>query len=244
MPGNIAELRPLIFIAAFVGMALLLVGLMITESPTLFVGATPGSALTPTNSPNPLNLMAWNTSVNFLASASGYQFTFAGYNVEYDVIHTSDWNFQAFTYASFYFIQWDTRFFSWYNSQNELESTQLMSLTAVNSDYTTGGTNNIKYTWKNDLATIPIQFSFNTSKYDSPIEAYNDGALYVLINSAFASANSGFNALSFIAGLFTFSLPGMPSIINAIIWLMIFPGLGYLAFIFVIKIIGAIFGGG
>jgi hypothetical protein len=251
MPGNLAELRPLVFIAAFVGFILLIVGMMASETPTLFVDATTGSGSTPISAPNPLGLVAWNSTLNFTLSHGAIDdFGFGGYNVR---LGSPDLYlyFRSFTYANWWIFNWDVEDFDWYNSQNVKESvtygalgSQGLALSQMTTDYETYGISGLRYTWKNSKTTIPVSFLFNETAYDSPTEAFNDAHLYIFINSNFATAATSFNALTFISGLFTFSLPGIPTVVNALLWVIIFPPLGYLTFVFVLKIIGAVFGGG
>jgi hypothetical protein len=250
MPGNLAELRPLIFVAAFVGFIVLMFGIMVAESPSLFMGATTGSSsiTNSTTSPNPLNLLAWNSTyiLNITDSSdASYHFVIQGWNVA--VFTYDQWGIKKIdmaTYSEWWIFKWDWDDFAWYKDgvQVSEQGEIWFNLYVLDTHYSQNKT--LNYLAKNTKTQLTVYFVFNTTAYAKPTDAYSAGGLAMVFQQDFNDRNTSVNALSFLAGLFTFSLPGMPWQINMLIWIAIFPALMYLAFIFVLKILGAIFGGG
>ena len=250
MPGNIAELRPLIFIAAFVGLSVALVGWMVMESPTLFLGANAGSSSTGDSSQSPLDLMAWNeTYVLNVTDTFEYTFQVGGWNVRVEK-WTSTKSFYMETYAYWSIFNWNFDAFRWHKDGVDVThdypyptpSSQRLDITQLDSDFAEG--KGLGYKAKNSRTEFSVTFVFNTTEYDTPTDAYDGNHMHMIFNVDFDDRNTSINAVSFIAGLFTFSVPGVPTYVSVIIWLMMFPPLAYLTFIFVLKIVGAVFGGG
>jgi len=248
MPGNLAELRPLIFICAFIGLAVLLVGWMVTESPTLFLGADAGSSSTGSSSQNPLSLMAWNeTYILNITDTLTYTFKVGGWNVHVEKCEDTKGFFME-TYDYWWIFYWNYDAFRWFKDGVDIthEYGELMKeridLTQLDSDFAEG--KSLGYDAKNSRTQFFVTFAFNTTKYELPTDAFDGDEMHMIFNIDWDDRNTNINALSFIAGLFTFSVPGAPIYVSAIIWLMLFPPLAYLTFIFVLKILGAIFGGG
>lgn len=254
MPGNLAELRPLIFICAFVGMAVLLVGWMVTESPTLFLGADPGSSSTAEGSTSPLSLMAWNETyiLNLTNNMPPpFQFEIGGWKVIAQKYAAPGLSIE--TYDSWWIFIWNLDPFRWYKDGVEVSISGhtiaygdmfFIQPSQLDSDFTTEGASGLKYAIKNTRTQMDVFFVFNITTYAKPSDAYSANDITLIFNIDFNNRHTSINALGFVSGLFTFSIPGVPIYINAIIWLMLFPPLAYLVFIIVLKIIGAIFGGG
>jgi hypothetical protein len=250
MPGNLAELRPLIFICAFVGMTVLLVSLMVSESPTMFSGASAGSSATGTDSTNPLNIVAWNQTyiLNITDPHANYYFVVQGWNIAVECMDILNSHCIAMhTYDYWWIFNWNIDHFKWYEQNGTEVSTpgyqaQWLNMYTLDSDF--AANKPLTYNAKNSKTMMQVTFAFNTTAYSKPSLAYSAGDLRMIFNMNLSERNTSLNALTFISGLFTFSLPGMPFVVNAIIWIMIFPALMYLSFIFVIKMLGAVLGGG
>lgn len=153
--------------------------------------------------------------------------------------------------------------FTWYNSSKQRVSRsdvpmpspfgpgypEVMPIWQLDYDYVYGNSssslNNLAYTIRNTHCSLNMVFNFNTTLYDSPSSCYdNGGDLIMTFTIQWDERNTSMNALDFIGKLFTFSLPGINPVVTLIILSPIYAGLAYLAFIFVLRIIGAVFGGG
>ena len=249
MPGNLAELRPLVFIVSFVGLSVLLIGWMVTETPTLFLGADSGSSSTGTSSQNPSELMAWNETYTLnITDTFGYTFKVGGWNVRFEK-WTSTHSFYMETYDAWWIFNWNFDPFRWFKDGLDVThvysgqpNPERLDVSQLDSDFAKG--KGLGYDAKNSRTQFSVSFAFNTTKYAKPSDAYDGNEMYLMFNVGYDERNTNINLLGFISGLFTFSLPGLPVQVNLIIWLMIFPSLAYLVFIIVLKIIGSVFGGG
>ena len=260
--GDISEMRAVIVILAFVVFTVTLVGLMVSESPSMFMGMVTGSTgTTASGSPtSPTDIAVWNsthTEVINDTMGSNYPFDLGGWHfrLSYWLPGSSVKYFSMETYDFFLFFAYNIEDMQWYGAQNTLKSgyyevtysiwKTAIPLSVMDMDYANGGLNALRYTVQNSKTKLTLNFWFNTTAYTNCTNALASGGnIYMLVGQDFVDRNTSINALGFISGIFTFSLPGLPFIPNLILWLMIFPAAIYLAFIFVLRIIGAVFGGG
>jgi hypothetical protein len=92
---------------------------------------------------------------------------------------------------------------------------------------------------------VDVGFAYNDTLYSSFTNAWDHGAVYALFGIEFDQVNTSYNAMGLISNILFFSLPEeTPVIIKAIISIPIWVAVGYLVFIFILRTIGAVFGGG
>lgn len=89
-----------------------------------------------------------------------------------------------------------------------------------------------------------VTFSFDNSTYDSFEEAFYWGELGFWVGIQFDQINTSYNAWDIIGMLLFFSLPNVHPVINALIAIPIWIVIVYVSFILVLRVIGAVFGGG
>jgi len=89
-----------------------------------------------------------------------------------------------------------------------------------------------------------IIFSFNETLYDSPSQAWYNDELYLLWGMNFDQQRTGYSAWDLIAMTLFFNFPNVHWILNAIIKIPLWIGIAYIAYILILRTIGAIFGGG
>lgn len=102
----------------------------------------------------------------------------------------------------------------------------------------------LRFLISNSRTSSNVAFSFDEDTYGSPGAAWWNDALFVSFNNNYSEKQSGMNAFALIAGLLFWSLPGVPVEIYAIISFMVWPPIIYVAAIWVLRIIGSVFGGG
>ena len=125
--------------------------------------------------------------------------------------------------------------------QQQLTSTTLLGNSTSNPANSTA----IGFILTNPRMSVNVVMSFNASQYTGFADALESGgSVYVQINTSMDNTNTSLNILGFIGGLFFFSLPSVPYAIAAIISFSIDVPIAYLCFIFILRIIGAPFGGG
>lgn len=252
--GDISEMRAIVVICAFVIFTIVMVGLMFAESPAVFSDATQGSANLPTESKSPSELLAWNeTYILNITGTFEYTFPIGGGNVrvqKWDNHVPSDGIFME-TYDYWWIFQWNRDNFKWFKDGVDVSiwadippapGQWRIPISRLDEDFASG--KGINYVAINSKTQFDVAFSFNTSTFSKPSDAFYGNDIHMIFNVDFENRQTSINALSFISSLFTFSLPGIPFIVNLMIWISIFPALAYLIFIIILRTIGAIFGGG
>jgi len=91
---------------------------------------------------------------------------------------------------------------------------------------------------------VRVYFGYNETIYDSPIDAWDCHGLSILIGINFDQTSTGYNAWDLIGMLLFFQLPQVHWIVNILIAIPMWIAIAYLTFIFILRAIGAIFGGG
>lgn len=86
--------------------------------------------------------------------------------------------------------------------------------------------------------------SYDTGSYASWELAMDDSALGLWFGVQFDQTNTAFNAWDIIGMILFFSMPDVDPFLNAIIAVPMWLGMAYIAFILILRAIGAIFGGG
>lgn len=114
----------------------------------------------------------------------------------------------------------------------------------------------IQYILKCSRTSFSVQFNYNITAFTAPSQAYqnltrsgshtsSDGYLGIIIGVDFSERNTQLNAWNLITGFLFFQLiPDLPYTLSLLIEAPIWVCEAYLLFIFVLRIIGAVFGGG
>jgi hypothetical protein len=146
------------------------------------------------------------------------------------------------THESWWVFTWGSDPFSWYKDGVLVSSGSFpaISQAQLDSDYASG--DGLNYVIKNGKTSWNIGLAFNTTLYSSPSEAWNDMA--IVFNLDFADRNTSINALNLISMLFTANLPEVDPFISKLIAFPIWACIAYMCFIFVLRVVGAVFGGG
>lgn len=82
-----------------------------------------------------------------------------------------------------------------------------------------------------------IFFSFNTSDYDLPSEAWSNGELYFLQGIGFDQIGTSTNAWNIISSILFFQMPDVHPIINAIVAIPLWVCIAYLVYVLILKAI-------
>jgi len=253
--GNMSEMRPLIVIGTFIVTAVLLTGWMVSESPAMFSSASEGSSSLPNRQVSPTELLAWNSSYTFNITRDAYlphsyEFTLGGWNFRL-VAGSAPGGILVYTFDWWWILEWNYEDMKIYHDSIDVSSygggsyssgTPWLSLSRMNSDYS--ASQGIIYVFQNSKTKLTLDFTFNFTKYAYPEDAIDGDGLHATVYQDYSDKNTGLNAITFISSLFTFSLPGVNSFVIALIMTPIYIGLGYIAFIFALRIVGAVFGGG
>lgn len=246
--GDISEMRGLIVLFTIVALTISLIVLI----PAQFF--TPEDSINEPYSPDAdvLDLIAWNSTyvlnMTYGAGFQYYDFELNGYNF---VVTTFEYNSDDWlavsTYAKWWVFEWDRQDFTWYNSGVKYSEEIAPTLTYQAINDTKISNDTFTFSLKNKYTSTSVTCVWNSSAYASFDAAYEDDAASLVFNVDWNDRNTGMNALQLVGMVLTGSLPNMDpalSVVFAMIsWGLVAAGV-YLGFIFVLRIVGAVFGGG
>jgi hypothetical protein len=240
--GDISEMRGLIVVICFLAGFFLLASLM----PPQFMS----SQVNATGNPNPnenldsYNILGWNQSVSLqLLNAGGINYTAVrGFNVAIASTASSASLF-GWTYAEWWGFTWAIDYFQWNYRNGTLIATQYFPVSLLDTMDTNGIT--LLFQIKNTHCWFNIGFTYDNGTYASPSLALADDELYMNFNSGFDESGSQMNAWTLLTGVIFFQpISGIPYYLSLLIAFPIWICIAYLMFIFVLRMIGAVFGGG
>jgi hypothetical protein len=238
-----SELRTIVIVFAF------LVGLMV-----LIGTMPPGFQTVATQDVNIGNydtnsLIAWNTTTFITLSSSpygDYRFDLGGFHIQVLDDHAIG-TMGILTYDFVGPFMYNQDVFTWYSNNTAINDTLngYPAITIYTIEDIWEDTHNLAFTLKNSKTKINAYFNFS-SAWINPLFAYAAGALELHFNIDFNDRNtsiSGWNIISLLLIPFT-GIPGVPTEINIILRLIILGASLYLIFILLLRIVGAVFGGG
>lgn len=249
--GDMSELRGLIVVGTFVGVLVILIGLIPygfimdaqdyegrTINPTYFEAISLEQYAT--NYTYPLNGTSaslsssglWGHSVKIGGHDLGFYYPEANSTIDYilRIDHWERWALLVYNPhpCSFRSVGVD------YGTK--LEKTELNSLYENKSK--------LNFQFYDAHIELDLFFGFDSSLYDTPEDAHNHYDLQILIGVTWDQIATTMSAWDVLALVLFFQLPGIHPLINAIIAIPIYLCIGYLAFILILRAVGAIFGGG
>ena len=105
--------------------------------------------------------------------------------------------------------------------------------------------NPCKVTVKCDHTSFDLSVAYNETAYSSFDDAWDHGQVGVFIGVTLDNVNTAYNALDLIGTLLFFAMPAeTPLIVKLILSIPIWACVSYLIFIFMLRALGGIFGGG
>ena len=191
-----------------------------------------------------IDLSYFAVTTNFTVGPNLWEYAFkvGGWNVKasYDNVHDS---IIMWTYDAFGIFEYNLEDFKWYNSQGVKVSgsvsflggpREAISLTTIYDGFTN---NTSTFTIQNSKTQCKIYFGYDSTKYKSPREAFQDGNLGVLVGMGIDNVNTRINAWNFISMLLFFQAPDVHPLLNAIIAIPIWIMIAWLIYILILKAI-------
>ncbi|MBA7492010.1 hypothetical protein ES702_02559 [subsurface metagenome] len=134
----------------------------------------------------------------------------------------------------------------WYDAQSVERGTLsgFLSVSEIQANAETGNNATSKWRASCDHFTYHTTFSYNGTTYNNFTHAWNNQDLYAFFGVDFTHVNTSYNAFHLVAMLLFFQLPYMNPYINMLLAIPLWACIAYLVYIFVLRTIGAIFGGG
>lgn len=246
--GDISEMRALIVLFTIVTVTIALVGFIDTR----FFTSNVQNKNTP-NIEKITSFLAWNDTytLNVTFTGGGDQtFSLSGYNmaINWDASPT---RLTMGTYAQFWFVVWDWQPFEWYNNDVLVSETYgivsvpVVMMAETVDEYVSGGV--AEFEIRNTYTKFEIVCAYNTTAYDSWDEAVLDDGAVIIFNQQWEDRPTSLNALQLVGMILTGSLPEIHPVLSVLFglvgWGIIAAGV-YLTFIFILRIIGSVFGGG
>lgn len=237
--GDISEMRALIVLFTIVSITITLILLI----PPDFYVASIDPATAPDASPQ--DLIAWNSTYTLnITSHTSQDFPLNGYNWE---MTSDDTTLQLGTYASWWVFIWDYDDCSWFYGTADL--TEIMEFTNLKYLNVTGLTADppVALVCKNSKTEIKVTLTYNSTAFISYADALDSNELKAVFFVDWNDRNTSMNAFQLIGMVLTASLPDINPILGIVFgfigWGLI-AAASYLVFIFALRIVGAIFGGG
>jgi len=241
--GDISEIRGLVVIFSFIAVFVIIIGLIPSQ---FLIADYEGRTIDVPDYFEAIDLLfyidTWNQTLDDSGSLQGgyyiYTFVFGGHNLRLlDRVNPQLW-MQHYWY--WLFFPTGHHYMKWLNTKGVSRGTDLTP-SELDSDYTEG---NIRYRVKCSHFQMDAFFGFNETTYSSPSDAWDNNELALLLAIEFDEATTSINAWSLISMLLFFQLPDVHWIINALIAIPLWIAIAYLAFIMILRTIGAVFGGG
>lgn len=244
--GDISEMRGLIVLFTIVSVTITLILLI----PPAFYTATIDEATQPSDY-NPSSFIDWNSTANMTLNDTGAfyysQQSINGYNWGATVYFPfADDYLVLQTYAQYGPFFWDYDTCDWYVDGVDVTTItpigwHVLALSTVDS-YDSP----LKLTAQNSKTKITVTIAYNTT-YPTLQDAFEDQGFTLVFNSNWEDRTTSMNALSLVGMVLTGSLPTVHPYLSVVFgfigWGLIAAGV-YLAFIFVLRLVGAVFGGG
>lgn len=258
--GDISELRGLVTVGTFLGVAVLLIGWIpsdLYDSPEMRLIETPEGVF------ETIDIYSFAEAESFLMNETGggtLWFDSTYYEMDVDIgNHDIDFYYKKIAESGkatrlfhYYFELWGlwpaNHYLRWYDRHGVERGTGAVnsyleiSVIEENVEPTSEATSRFKASC--DHTSYYVTFVYNASDYNTYEEAWTGGELGVHFGVNFDDVGTSYSAFDIIAGILFFSMPNTNVYINAMISIPIWIAVGYIIFILVLRAIGAIFGGG
>lgn len=235
--GDISEMRGLLVVASVI----IITVAMIIIIPTSIIQSNITNSAS-AGVVNPINVLAWNTTYTVnLTYPDVQEFSLNGFNYElYTLEFESEPQIILGTFAEWGPFKWDSESFDWYYSGNLVSHNNGFMQSSVIDEYDTPAA----FTLTNSKTSIEIATAYDSGSYASFQAALEADDAFLVFQTDWDERDSSLNAFQLLGMIYTASLPGLDPLTNYFITIPLWIATIYLAFIFVLRLIGAVFGGG
>jgi len=249
--GDISELRGLIVIVSFLGVIILLFGMI----PAQFaIGDVEGREVNVPDFFEAIDIYSFADYINFTIDniISYEEFTLGGH--EFWFYTEPNWFAIEHVHNQFWIFQW-THSQRWYD-QNGVEqsvfhqfsypiedSSYAIYVPDLGTEIPEAQEGEIRMNVKCSHTQEKAYIAYNTTAYSSYQDAYANLDLWIFLGMHFDDVNTAYNAWDLIGMLIFFQLPDIHWVINALIAIPIWVSIAYLSYVLIIKVIPLIGGG-
>lgn len=244
--GDISEMRGLIVVGSFLAVSLLLISWI---PPEFYEAGDMGRTITPPSYFDSSNLIQWNTTYVMNITSNDFYDSWGkeefGHHMSF---HAWKPTIGAYRMANIHY------FFFWFfpHGHHKMEWISAEGINRNSDLYE----NEIQEDWDNEkkLASYTVKcthfycradIAYNTSLYESVHDAWASHDLHVIWGIEWNQMGTTYDAWSLISSILFFRpIEEIPDTISALIAIPVYIASAYIAFILVLRAIGAIFGGG
>jgi hypothetical protein len=234
--GDISEMRGLLVVASVI---IIMVAMVIIIPSSIIVSNITNSANAGVI--NPINVLDWNTTYTInLTYTDAQEISLNGFNYDIFTLELKGTPVIIIsTFAEWGPFKWDSEGFDWYYSGNLVSDTQAINATTIDN-YATPAT----FTLVNSKTSFNLATAYDTTSYGSFKEALENNDAFLVFQTDWNERDSSLNAFQLLGMIYTASLPGLDPLTNYLITIPLWIATIYLAFIFILRLTGALFGGG
>jgi len=242
--GDISEMRGLIVVGSFLAVTLLMINWIPSEFQQV---GDMGRTITAPSYFESSELINWNVTYTMSITSDSYSKHWGKSEFGHDMMFRAEklatynmlWNEHGYTFLGFWTGGHKQE---WINDDGITRGTTLTN-GEIDLDWNTQ--NNLSsYILKCAHFYMMADVGYNTTLYSNSKDAWDNHDLHVLFGIEWSQRGTTWDAWSLMANLLFFQLPEINIFINALIAIPIWVCVGYLSFIFVLRTLGAIFGGG
>jgi len=249
--GDMSELRGLVVIVSFMGVLVLLLAWI---PGSFFVASSAREVYVPDYFESIEVFSFVETKTHYLNDSGGNLWVFDS-TIRLKDVDIGGYDIDLFyrrPNQGFYKLWLLHEHYNWYIFPADHKLT-FVSLRGVNrgieldiNELTTdaNGGNVTEYRARCKHTTYHIGLSYNSTLYSSYSDAWDNGDVIIFFGVEFDQVNTSYNAFNVISMLLFFQLPEIDVYTNALMAIPLWAGIIYIAYIIVLRTIGAIFGGG
>jgi len=243
--GDISEFRGLIVIGTFLAVSLLLMGWIPYE---FWVAGEQGRTIEPPEYFESSNLIQWNTTYIMNVTHSYFETWGKEEFGQYMRFHAwkpaiGDYRISNQHYSKWWIFAYGYHLMNWINSEG-VNRGELLYADEIDEDWNTQ-TNLASYKVECSHFYCMADIAYNTTLYDNVHDALDADDLKVLWGIEWDQMGTSYDAWSLISSVLFFRpISGIPSYVSALIAIPIWIASAYIAYILILRAIGAVFGGG
>lgn len=236
--GDISELRGIVVVGTFLTVAILLIAWIPTE---FYVSSETYLQVEPPSVFDAIDIVQYAETHNFTLY-DGFAESWGKADFGHDMRIVASATYGIYNTHFWGFALWNFHQMDWIN-RDGINRNQFLSLAEIEADFDSD-TNTSEYKVECDHFYMYAWFSYNTTTYSGFTDAFNNNEGLVLFAIDFDQVGTTWNAWSLVSGLLLFDLPNINFYMTALLSVPLWLAIAYITAIILMRILGALFGGG